>query len=187
MNNLVLITQDKFDVDLDIRYAGKNNIIGQKLYKEALCYLHTDAVACLKKSIKLASKKNYRIKIFDCFRPIVVQRILFDKCKNFPGLVSNPDNGPIPHCRGVAIDLTLVNRNSGYELDMGTDFDDVTELAYHDCKKVSKVAIKNRSTLKEIMINSGWDFYQREWWHYQLFNPRQYQIIDDSALNLTGL
>jgi D-alanyl-D-alanine dipeptidase len=32
------------------------------------------------------------------------------------------------------------------------------------------------------MINSGWDFYQKEWWHYQLFNPKNYPVIENFAL-----
>ena len=38
---------------------------------------------------------------------------------------------------------------------------------------------ENRKILKEIMLHCGWDFYQNEWWHYQLFNPRNYAIIQN--------
>jgi len=34
-----------------------------------------------------------------------------------------------------------------------------------------------------IMTAAGWDFYRNEWWHYQLFNGRQYPLYSDSALN----
>jgi D-alanyl-D-alanine dipeptidase len=29
------------------------------------------------------------------------------------------------------------------------------------------------------MTDSGWDFYRNEWWHYQLFNSKDYQIVDN--------
>ena len=32
------------------------------------------------------------------------------------------------------------------------------------------------------MTAAGWDFYRNEWWHYQLFNSRNYPLISDSAL-----
>jgi len=33
------------------------------------------------------------------------------------------------------------------------------------------------------MSAAGWDFYGKEWWHYQLFNARAiYPLISDSAL-----
>ena len=177
MQNLVLIEQNNFDVELDLRYASNNNVTGQKIYQNAICYLHQDAVICLKKAIELAQIQGLRLKIFDCYRPIKSQQFLFDK---FPGgdFVSNPANGAVPHCRGVAIDLTLIDKN-GEELDMGTDFDNFSEKAYHGNKEVSALAQKNRFILMGIMMSSGWDFYQKEWWHYQLFKPREYKIIAD--------
>ena len=41
---------------------------------------------------------------------------------------SDPKKGS-PHTRGVAVDLTLTKND--IELDMGTDFDDFTEKAFH--------------------------------------------------------
>ena len=32
------------------------------------------------------------------------------------------------------------------------------------------------------MTAAGWDFYRREWWHYQLFEPRRYPLLNDSVL-----
>ena len=103
---------------------------------------------------------------------------MFDK---FPsedpngGFISNPDGGAIPHCRGVAIDLTLCDAQ-GNELDMGTDFDEFSDLAFHNCEKISAEAQRNRLILLGLMTAAGFDFYRNEWWHYQLFKPREYQI-----------
>jgi D-alanyl-D-alanine dipeptidase len=30
------------------------------------------------------------------------------------------------------------------------------------------------------MTTAGWDFYRNEWWHYQLFNSRQYPLYNDA-------
>jgi zinc D-Ala-D-Ala dipeptidase len=178
MQNLVEITEKKFDVVLDLRYASTNNVCGQKLYSYPFCYLHEAAIAPLQKAIRLAKNLGLKIKIWDGFRPIEVQQFMFDK---FPstgsngGFVSNPNGGAIPHCRGVAIDLTLLDAN-GKELEMGTDFDEFSDLAFHNCDKVSVEAQRNRLILAGIMSIAGWDFYSNEWWHYQLFKPREYQI-----------
>jgi zinc D-Ala-D-Ala dipeptidase len=175
MHNLIQITEQEFNVKLDIRYAGDNNFTGKPIYNQPLCYLHPEALNCLKKTIKLAAEKNYRLKIFDAYRPIEVQQHLFDA---YPegGFISNPKTGSVPHCRGIAIDLTLIDENN-QELDMGTEFDNFTDLAFHDSQVISQTAKKNRQILMQIMLDSGWDFYQKEWWHYQLFKPREYQII----------
>jgi len=179
MQNLVEITQSKNGVIIDLRYASKNNVCGHELYSYPFCYLHPDAEKALKKAVEIAKAINLKIKIWDCFRPLEVQKYMFNK---FPsdgasgGFVSNPEGGVIPHCRGVAIDLTLCNLD-GNELEMGTDFDEFSSLAFHGCREISIEAQKNRLTLAGIMALAGFDFYQNEWWHYQLFNARQYEVV----------
>ncbi len=185
MNNLKKITTTEFSIELDLRYATANNVCGIKLYREPLCYLHPNAAEALQKASKIAATYDLYFKIFDGFRPIKVQQFMFDK---FPddgengGFVSNPKTGSIPHCRGVAIDLTLVDK-SGNELDMGSDFDEFTELAFHDCTNISPEAKGNRELLLKIMTEAGWDFYSKEWWHYQLFNARGYEVVTEDSLS----
>ncbi len=176
MKNLISITPENgFDIDLDIRYATTNNVTGQKIYDGSHCLLHPDSATTLKKAIELAKIQGLRLKIFDAFRPLTTQEFLFKKFSN-GGFVSNPKTGSVPHCRGVAVDLTLVDL-AGRELDMGTDFDNFTDLAKHGSTVISKEAQRNRYILFGIMMTAGWDFYRQEWWHYQLFNPRDYPII----------
>jgi D-alanyl-D-alanine dipeptidase len=33
-----------------------------------------------------------------------------------------------------------------------------------------------------IMTAADWDFYRNEWWHYQLFNSRDYPVIELASL-----
>ena len=37
-----------------------------------------------------------------------------------------------------------------------------------------------------LMASAGWDHYLNEWWHYQMFAPRRYPLLCDSAVR-TGL
>lgn len=178
-SSLTEITKENFDVIFDLRYATKNNVCEIPLYSEPFCYLHNSAISPLQKAIEAAKKIDLKLKIFDSFRPIEVQKFMFEK---FPsdegseGFISDPENGAIPHCRGVALDLTLTDLN-GNELDMGTDFDEFSSLAFHNSFEVSKEAQKNRLILLGLMSAAGWDFYSKEWWHYQLFSPRNYPVV----------
>lgn len=190
MNKLVEITQNDFGVILDLRYATNNNVCQQILYKKAQCFLHEEAATKLKKAVLIAKKINKKLKIFDCYRPALIQKFMFEQ---FPGqngqdsIFSHPETGSVPHCRGIAIDLTLTNLD-GQEVDMGSDFDDLTYLAHHDYDNISAQIKENRLQLLGIMTEAGFDFYDKEWWHYQLFKPRTYDIIqnhnDLSNINL---
>jgi D-alanyl-D-alanine dipeptidase len=176
---LVEITAEKFDVILDLRYASKNNVCFQKLYNQPICYFAKETIKPLEQAIELAKNLGYKLKIWDGFRPLEVQQFMYDKFpSNDPngGFVSNPLTGSTPHCRGVAIDLTLCDLD-GNELEMGTDFDEFSEIAFHRSDKVSQEAQKNRLILLGIMTLAGFDFYSNEWWHYQLFDARKYPII----------
>ncbi len=177
---LIEIKKPEFDVELDLRYATTNNVCGVKLYSAPICYLHKDAADALRKAIKIAASQNLRFKIFDGFRPLKIQQFMFDK---FPsddpngGFISSPATGSTPHCRGVAVDLTLID-SAEKELEMGSDFDEFSDLAFHNCQRVSPRAKSNRELLLKIMTKAGFDFYSKEWWHYQLFKPREYAVID---------
>lgn len=177
MQNLLEITAENFDVIFDLRYASKNNVCGHKLYSTPFAYMHEAAIKPLQQAIKSAKNLGLKLKIFDTFRPLQVQKYMYNQ---FPGdFISNPESGVVPHCRGVAIDLTLTDLDDN-ELDMGTDFDEFSELAYHNCDKISAEAQRNRLLLLGLMSAAGFDFFSKEWWHYQLFKPREYPIISAS-------
>jgi D-alanyl-D-alanine dipeptidase len=180
MKDLVQITEEEFEVKLDIKYATKNNVCEKKLYTKPICFLHKDAIKPLKTAIQLAKNQGLKLKIFDAYRPFEVQKFMYEQFGNDDykkSFFSNPISGPTPHCRGVAIDLTLIDE-SNQELEMGSGFDELSDLSYHANQEISTKAQKNRFILMGIMLSSNWDFYDREWWHYQLFNPRDYPIIE---------
>lgn len=184
MFNLVEIKSPEFDVDLYIAYATQDNFTGKLLYKQNNCYLHEHAAILLQNAIKYAAALDLRLKIFDAYRPHEIQQKLWNDYPN-PTFLSNPETGAVPHCRGVAVDLTLLDKNNT-ELDMGTGFDEFTPRSFHGNTEISAKAQRNRHLLMGIMTTAGWDFYRNEWWHYQLFEPRKYPIIRDAEAK-TGL
>ena len=76
------------------------------------------------------------------------------------------------HFFGGAVDLTIVNKQ-GEELDMGTDFDDITERAalhyFKDKRSLNrqeKAVKKSRRLLSKVMKKAGFKSYPAEWWHW---------------------
>lgn len=166
-------------VDIRLAYATPENFTGEPVYKaDARCFLHPEAARCLHKAVALAATQGYRMRIFDAYRPTEVQWALWHHSPD-PDFLADPRRGS-PHSRGVAIDLTLCDAE-GKELDMGTPFDAFTPRSHHGNAEVSALAQRNRFLLMGIMTTAGWDFYRNEWWHYQLFDSRQYPLLDDAA------
>ena len=180
---LVEIVPPAYDVLIDIRYATDRNFTGKPVYGRGACYLHPEAAVCLKEAIRLAEVIGYRIKIFDAYRPTEAQWKLWEHTPD-PDFLADPNRGS-PHSRGVAIDLTLTLPD-GTELDMGTPFDAFQIESHHGNPNVSAEAQRNRHLLMGIMTTAGWDFYRNEWWHYQLFNSRNYPLLSDEEAE-TGM
>jgi D-alanyl-D-alanine dipeptidase len=176
---LVAVTEAEFDVEIRLAYATDGNLTGRPVYARALCYLHTDAVAALARAVALARGQGLRLRIFDAFRPTEAQWRLWHSRPD-PEFLADPRRGS-PHSRGVAVDLTLIDRQ-GAALEMGTPFDEFSPRAHHDHPGLSAQVQRNRFMLLGLMSAAGWDFYMKEWWHYQLFNARGYPLWSDRAL-----
>ncbi|OED41939.1 D-alanyl-D-alanine dipeptidase [Endozoicomonas sp. (ex Bugula neritina AB1)] len=180
-HNLTLITEQNHDLKLSLAYATPNNFTGTPVYTNPVCYLHCEATLRLERAIELLKPLKLRLKVWDAYRPLAAQQLLFNHMSD-PNYVSHPKTGSRPHCRGVAIDLTLIDQYEN-ELEMGTAFDDFRLLAHHGNDQVSEQAQKNRLMLAGIMSISGFESIPSEWWHYQLPNVSHYPVIEEGEVS----
>lgn len=182
-NNANLLTQnDTTFVDvkeysdsfiLDLKYATDDNFLKEKMYECGTCFLRAKTLKNLIEASKDFQKKGYKIKLFDCYRPLQVQRKMWALVPN-PEYVANPTKGSI-HNRGGAVDITLVDE-TGKELDMGSAFDFFGKESSHFYKNLSKEVLKNRKLLKKIMLRHNFESFDSEWWHYNLKGSRKDKI-----------
>ena len=149
----------------DMRYATKDNFLQAKVYDCGECYLRYKTVKALLKANEAFQKKGYTIKIFDCYRPLDIQKRMWKIVPN-PQYVADPSKGSI-HNRGAAVDITLTD-STGKDLDMGTPFDFFGKEAAHGYDKLAAAILANRFLLKTIMEESGFKAFTSEWWHYDL-------------------
>ena len=170
-------------IQLDIRYATKNNFTGKNLYGNyRSCYLHRDAAEKLKKALRLLHERepHYKLLIFDCLRPRSIQKILYAHVRGTSQqpYVANPEGGSI-HNFGFAVDLSILDGN-GKEMDMGTAYDDFKDLARSDreilfLKKglLAQEQLENRKLLRSIMTAAGFIQLPLEWWHYDALPAKE--------------
>ena len=165
-------------IDLDLRYAGPDNISGRPIYTRAAALLQADAHAALMRAADLARAQHMRLVVFDAYRPRAAQRRLWQAYPN-PEFVADPAQGSA-HSRGVAVDLTLADA-AGRPLEMGTGFDAMVPQSHHARTDIPVQAQRNRAMLLGIMTAAGWAYEPHEWWHYHLPEPKRYPIRDDAA------
>lgn len=165
------------DIIIDLPYATVNNFTHTKLYDCNECYLLYETVKDLLKAQYLFMQKGYRLKMFDCYRPYHIQRKLFEIFP-VPGYVADPVGGSV-HNKGSAVDLTIVDKE-GNELDMGTNFDDLSRKSNHAYTNFPDTVLANRKLLLETMRACNFTPISMEWWHYNHKHARKYPKIDDA-------
>ena len=153
------------DFVYDMKYATDDNFLKSKVYDCAECYLRYKTVKALVLANQRFMKKGLKIKLFDCYRPLDIQKKMWAIVPN-PKYVANPAKGSI-HNRGGAVDITLVDLN-GKELEMGTSFDFFGKEAAHDFAGFSDEIKNNRNLLRKIMKKEHFNSFDSEWWHYNL-------------------
>lgn len=152
------------DIVVDLKYATEDNFTGQVIYEFTEPYLRYGTVKKLMAVQEALKAQGLRLKIWDGFRPVSAQEKLWQVCPD-PTYVSPPGTGTQSHCRGIAVDITLVDA-SGAELAMPTGFDDFSTLADRDYSDCTAEAAKNARLLEQTMEENGFKPYFGEWWHY---------------------
>ena len=164
------------DLAVDLRYATPDNFLKQKVYPDsARCLLLHDAARRLAKAAEALRPQGYRLKVYDCYRPIAVQWQMW-KLFPKPGYVANPKKGG-NHNRGAAVDLTLVTLD-GQEVEMPTAFDSFEPSAHHGYKGGTEASRKHREVLRKAMEDAGFKKNPMEWWHYDLPGATKLPVLD---------
>lgn len=119
--------------------------------------------------------RGLRLKLFDCYRPLAVQRKMWAIVRD-DRYVADPAKGS-RHNRGAAVDLTLL-RTDGTELAMPTSYDDFSERAYRNFSELPENVLANRALLAGVMTRHGFVGLPAEWWHFDDVGWERYPLLD---------
>jgi D-alanyl-D-alanine dipeptidase len=168
----------------DLRYASANNFMHRRMYprRSHTAFLRLPAVRALALVQEELSQKGFGLKIFDAYRPYSVTEKFWELVKD-SRYVADPHRGSA-HNRGLAVDLTVIDKATGTELAMGTEFDNFTDTAHHAFLQLPGPVLNNRSLLKSVMERYGFSSLETEWWHYSWPNDRDYEVMNLSFKQL---
>lgn len=174
-NELVLVNRDYNGFIIDLQYATTNNITGEILYDEDLVYLQKNTLEKLKQVNEELRIQGYKLKIWDAYRPLSVQKKLWAAYPN-PSFIANPFTTGSNHNRGAAVDVTLVNLD-GSNVKMPTGFDEFGSKCRRETIWKSDIT-KNVDLLTETMEKCGFTSINSEWWHFDDEDAKKYPIMD---------
>lgn len=163
-------------IAVDLRYATEDNFVGRDLYSPFDCaWLHRDAAAALEQVVAwlAVARPGATALVLDALRPQRVQEQLWDALAgtDLQMYLANPERGSI-HSFGMALDVTILDE-AGVEFDMGTGFDDMTELSHPALEEgflargdLTTEQVANRQLLRDAMFQAGFVGIHTEWWHF---------------------
>jgi D-alanyl-D-alanine dipeptidase len=165
-------------IRLDVRYAKSNNFVGRPLYKQERAFLQRPAAEALVRAHRNLRQYGYGLLIFDGYRPWRVTKLFWDvtpaALKKF---VANPKDGS-RHNRGCAVDLSLFDLKTGLEVQMPSEYDEMTERAYPTYTGGTEEQRRARDLLRQEMEKQGFTVFSIEWWHFDYKDWREYPILD---------
>lgn len=161
----VLVSEFVPDVEVALQYGTVNNFTEQKIYDFTEAYLRYGTAEKLKAAADMLKPQGLGLKLWDAFRPVSVQAKLYEAYPD-PNVVSHPVTGYRGHCRGNAVDVTLIDLATGEELAMPTGFDNFTAYADRDYSDCGTTTAANAQLLERVMTECGFKPLQSEWWHF---------------------
>ncbi len=174
---MVEVTEICPTILVELRYATERNFTGKQIYpRKARCLLRRSVAAQLCKAQAELRLRGLGLKIWDAYRPMWAHSMLWKSVPN-PEFVAAPSGGGSWHSWGVAVDVTLVDRE-GREQPMPTDFDDFTEAAKSDYRGGNPTIAANVQMLRTAMKNAGFKGLRDEWWHFAAVNAHQFNLVD---------
>ena len=185
-SDFVLLSDYVPGIVQEIRYFSTYNFVGEQIdgYEEPIALLTKEAARALRSVSNQAIVAGYRLKIFDAYRPArAVKHFMLWGIEDldlrmkpffYPDLEKHEvfEQGYIAaqssHSRGSTVDLTLLNMETGKELDMGSAFDFFGEKSHPDSKDVTEKQYENRMFLQNLMVRNGFEPIDCERRHFTL-------------------
>lgn len=172
-----------FIIDMQYPKLGMDNSINKCLVRKEVLEMLIEAKKYL--------PNNLVFKIWDAYRPLSLQKELYYKYKdkiieefnlenlneieqnkiisNYVSLPKEDAEIPPLHATGGAIDITLTDKNTGIDLDMGVPFDSFSDLTATDAFEkdgMDETIRNNRRILYNAMTKVGFTNLPSEIWHF---------------------
>ncbi|MDD5036794.1 MAG: M15 family metallopeptidase [Methylococcaceae bacterium] len=177
-SELVELIQLDPSLRLDVRYATANNFVGKAVYPVAKVFLQKPVAQALLRVHARLKPQGLGLLLFDGYRPWSVTKLFWDSVSGDQRrFVADPRLGS-RHNRGCTVDLSLYSLETGQEVAMPSEFDEMNEKSYPDYTGGDQNARNMRDLLRQVMEAEGFTVHPREWWHFDYKNWSEYAILD---------
>ncbi|MDZ4699725.1 MAG: serine hydrolase [Rhodothermales bacterium] len=167
-------------LNLDIRYAHNDNILGQAIYEEPRALLQKPVSDALFRVQAAVRRDGYGLIIFDAYQPWHLSRVLWqaapDSLKHF---FAEPSVGSSQN-RACAVALNLYDLDSGSPMAMPTEVGALTPEASASYPITDNQLRWNRDFLRTVMEAEGFAVHPYTWWMFEHTGCAGYPILNES-------
>jgi D-alanyl-D-alanine dipeptidase len=165
-------------IKLDIRYASTNNFMRTPFYEQARAFLQRPVAEALVRVNRKLAPMGYGLVVHDAYRPWYVTKMFWDATPaDKKGYVADPKQGS-HHNRGCAVDLSLYALKDGNEIQMPSDYDEMSVRAHRNYRGGTPEQRRLRDLLRREMQAEGFRSFKYEWWHFDYRDCAKYPIMN---------
>ena len=197
--DLVYLSDFTTEIIADIKFAEDENIFGVKLegYNDNQVITKVDLAKALVSANEMLKGYETKLIVYDAYRPMTAFYQIEDWLKDAEDIstketyykdktkeelrdeyLSYYSNRLYTRSQVVHVALASLN---GEPLDMGSNYMVFDEYASYVCDDLSQQQIYNRELLHDIMIQSGFESVDNQWWKFQ-YNPYLYATKYDEII-----
>lgn len=176
---------------VEVSFSDKPHVKGLP----RLFWLRAGLIDDFMRCARAMNDQGWVLKVEDAFRTLTMQKFLARAPYTFDVILQRLEwecNGAAPsvdlvmrrvnalvasapkvgtHMSGSAIDISVLQRDSGLEVDRGRPYLEMSELTPMDSPFVSAAAHANRLAITALMRKQGFVTYPWEFWHYNKAMP----------------
>lgn len=166
------------DIKISMIYATENNFLSRPLYPLDRAFLHRAAADALQRVNRKLAAYGYGIVVWDAYRPWYLTKTVYDTLpENQKTLLESPDGGS-PHNRGLSVDVTLYDVQTGKEVVMISRFDEASLRSNSLFQGGSELDRWRRDLLRLLMEGEGFSSVAHEWWHFDYKGFKDYKLLN---------
>lgn len=163
---LVNVKQIAPGIEVELRYAMTKNPMGDSIYDEPQCLLLEATAKRLAAVNADLMRKGYRLKVWDAYRPLSAQKMLWERFRD-EKRVADPSTGGCDNNRGGGVDVTLYSIKLKRDVLMPCDFmQDNAPAAITSYNAGAPAALANREVMAAAMERHGFRRDWAHWWHF---------------------
>lgn len=177
-SDLVNVTGLDPSIQVDLRYAGDENVLGEKVLETSRALLQRPAAEALVRVHRALAPLGYGLVVRDAYHPWWVTKLVWEATPlEVRRFLADPADGS-GYNRGTTVDVGLFRLADRRVVDVPSVYGEMSVRAYTDFPGGTSEQRWYRDLLLEVMEKDEFWSLRSQWWRYDFTEGRRYPILN---------